>query len=66
MKKLLIVIALCSFVLLPATLLAFPTVYPHGTTIYKPEKCFNGYTILPTKGNQTILIDMSGNVVKHW
>lgn len=66
MKKLLILMALCSFVLIPATLLAFPTVYPHGTTIYNPEKCFNGYTIFPTKGYQAVLIDMRGNVVKHW
>ena len=67
MKKLLILVVLCSFVLLPATLLAFPTVYPHGTTIYKPDKCFNGYTIFPARGEEgTILIDMNGNVVKQW
>jgi len=67
MKKLLILVVLCSFVLLPATLLAFPTVYPHGTTIYKPDKCFNGYTIFPARGEEgTILIDMNGNVVHQW
>lgn len=22
-----------------------PTVYPTGTTIYYPEKCWNGYTL---------------------
>lgn len=51
---------------IPAILFAMPSVFPHGTTIYKPDKAFNGYTILTTKGNQTILIDMNGNVVKHW
>ena len=24
-----------------------PSVFPHGTTIYNPEKCWNGYTIVP-------------------
>ena len=66
MKRLSIVIVLFSMVLIPATLFAMPTVFPHGTTIYKPDKSFNGYTILTTKGKQTILIDMNGNVVKHW
>jgi len=23
------------------------TVYPVGTTLYKPDRCFNGYTINP-------------------
>jgi len=67
MKKLLFSIVLLGVCLsVPAMLLAFPSVYPHGTTIFKPEKCFSGYTILTTKGNQTILIDMNGRVVKHW
>lgn len=66
MKKSLVFVALCLLIILPGTSYAFPTVFPHGTTIYKPDKCFNGFTILTTKGNQTILIDMNGNVVKHW
>jgi hypothetical protein len=67
MKKLLTLMALCALVFLPATLLAFPTVYPHCTTIYKPDKCFNGYTIFPARGEDgTILIDMNGNVVHQW
>lgn len=65
-KKLFGTLVLISVLLIPAALLAFPTVFPHGTTIYKPDKCFNGYTIMPTKGSQTVLIDMNGNVVKHW
>jgi len=51
---------------IPGGLFAFPTVFPHGTTIYKPEKCYSGFTILTTEGYQTILIDMNGNVVHHW
>ena len=44
------------------------TVFPTGTTLYKPEKCFNGYTIYPSKktGVGAVLVDMNGNVVKNW
>lgn len=44
------------------------SVYPTGTTIYKPEKCFNGYTLYPSgkDGVGAVLVDMNGNVVKHW
>jgi hypothetical protein len=67
MKKLLILILICSIVLLPQILLQYPSVYPTGTTIYNPEKCWNGYTIFPSVENQgAFLIDMNGNVVKHW
>jgi hypothetical protein len=38
--------------------MAYPSVYPTGTTIYYPEKCWNGYT--------ATLIDMNGNVVQLW
>jgi len=47
--------------------LAYPSVYPTGTTIYKPDKCWNGYTIFPAAIDAgAVLIDMNGNVVKHW
>jgi len=61
--------AFCSVVLLPQILLQYPSVYPTGTTIYKPEKCWNGYTIFPGVENQgAYLIDMNGRVVgkKSW
>ncbi len=53
---------------LPAAGYAFPTVFPHGTTIYKPAKCYNGYTVFGTEveGQGTVLIDMNGHVVKQW
>jgi len=67
MKKTLIVMALCSLVLIPQILLQYPSIYPTGTTIYKPEKCWNGYTIFPAVEDQgAFLIDMNGRVVKHW
>jgi hypothetical protein len=44
-----------------------PTVFPTGTTIYEPNKCWNGYTVYPTKTETgAVLIDMNGNVVKSW
>lgn len=46
--------------------MGLPTVFPTGVTIYDPEKCSNGYTLLPVKKVGTVLIDMNGNVVKTW
>jgi hypothetical protein len=47
------------------------TIYPTGTTVYHPEKCWNGYTIYQSamfsnKSSSAILIDMNGNVVNQW
>ncbi|EGB14565.1 hypothetical protein DND132_1356 [Pseudodesulfovibrio mercurii] len=52
----------------PLKALSFPTVFPHGTTIYKPEKCWGGYTVFGTEveSEGTVLIDMNGNVVRQW
>ncbi len=65
MKRLLVLTVLCSLVILPSTVFAFPSVYPTGTTIYKPEKCWNGYTMLMSYPG-ALLIDMNGNEVKKW
>ena len=46
--------------------MGIPSVFPTGTTIYNPEKCWNGYTIMPIKKVGAVLIDMNGNVVKVW
>lgn len=41
-----------------------------GTLLYKPDKCWNGYVLLPSssvsKANGARLIDMNGNVVRKW
>lgn len=42
------------------------SVYPTGVTIYKPEKCFNGYTLFPAKGYGAVLINMNGKAVHLW
>ena len=41
------------------------TVYPVGTTLYKPDRCANGYTLL-WRGTEPRLIDMNGRVVHRW
>jgi len=41
----------------------YPSVYPTGTTLYHPDKCWNGYTLMSMENS---LIDMNGNLVKHW
>jgi hypothetical protein len=48
-----------------------PGIYPTGTTIYYPEKCWNGYTLFQAELHQknstgAVLIDMNGNVVNRW
>lgn len=46
---------------------AFPSVYPTGTTIYQPDKTWNGYTVFGTPNEfGIVLIDMNGNEVRHW
>ncbi|MCQ9152677.1 hypothetical protein [Pediococcus acidilactici] len=42
-----------------------PSVFPHGTTIYKPEKCFNGYTIVPLINDGVLLFDVNGNEIRR-
>lgn len=68
MKKTWIALGLCALLLAPAALFGFPTVYPTGTTIYRPDKCQSGYTVYATEteGEGSVLIDMNGNVVKQW
>ena len=53
--------------LLATAVWAFPSVYPTGTTIYKPDQTWNGYVIFDTPDGQgTVLIDMNGNVLRQW
>src|SRR5262245_20902343 len=65
MIKHLFALLICALVLGPSTLSAFPSVYPTGTTIYKPDKAWNGYTI-HQHSQGAVLIDMNGNVLKQW
>jgi len=41
--------------------------WPPGVTVYEPEKCFNGYTVVvPYRSQMMFLVDMSGRVVHAW
>lgn len=42
------------------------TIYPTGTTIYKPDKCFNGFTLFAPMGKGAVLVDMNGQEVNVW
>jgi hypothetical protein len=43
------------------------SVYPTGTTIYDPDRAWNGFTVLsPLAGPAVLVIDMNGSVVKRW
>ncbi|MCE9891181.1 aryl-sulfate sulfotransferase [Kluyvera intermedia] len=43
-----------------------PLVFPHGVTRYDPDKCYNGYTIVPLINDGVLLFDMNGNEVRRW
>jgi len=45
--------------------MGYPTIFPTGTTIYNPDKCWNGYTVFPAKNVGATIIDMNGNVVRQ-
>ncbi len=50
-----------------AILLSAPSVYPTGVTTFDPGKTWSGYTVLsPLGGQDIVVIDMNGNVVKRW
>ena len=46
---------------------AAQSVYPTGTTIFDPDRTWNGFTVLsPLATPAVLVIDMNGNVVKRW
>jgi hypothetical protein len=58
-----VVVVMLGLALAPAA----QSVYPTGTTIYKPDLAWNGYTVLsPLASNAALVIDMNGNIVKRW
>jgi len=56
------------FGMLAHLVFGWPTVYPTGTTIYKPELCYNGYTLFSFEVGQPVarLINMNGEIVNEW
>jgi len=51
-------VTLALLILIPVIIQAETSVYPLGTTIYKPAKCWNGFTILSSEEGR--LVDMNG------
>jgi len=43
-----------------------PSIFPTGTTIYNPEKAYNGYVLIDGRDGRSYLIDMRGNDVHTW
>lgn len=58
----------CAAILvLAVALTSAQTVYPTGTTIYDPDRAWNGFTVLsPLQTQAVVVIDMNGAVVKQW
>jgi hypothetical protein len=66
-RNLLVMAASLTVAAISSLSFAIPTVYPTGTTIYQPEKTWNGYTVFTTPGEHgSVLIDMNGNEVRRW
>ena len=62
-----VAVVVAFFALIPVQFEAYPSIYPTGTTIYDPEKAWNGYVIFDRPERQgAVLIDMNGNELRHW
>ncbi|MCG8637297.1 MAG: aryl-sulfate sulfotransferase, partial [Desulfobacterales bacterium] len=46
--------------------MSYPSVYPTGTTIYDPEKSFNGYTVFQAMEQGILVIDMNGGEIRFF
>jgi len=53
-------IAVALVIAVPIAMLANPSIHPLGTTIYRPDRFWNGFTIL--SADKGYLIDMNGNL----
>ena len=42
------------------------TVYPTGTTVYDPDRCWNGFTVFQANDVGATIIDMHGTVINQW
>ena len=49
-----------------ASVLAAPTVFPTGVTLYKPAHAYNSYILFDGRDGKSHLIDMGGHEVKTW
>lgn len=54
---------------LAVSVMAYSEIHPVGTTMYKPDKAWNGYILVDVmlgKDSYTKLVDMNGNEVHRW
>jgi hypothetical protein len=42
------------------------SIFPTGTTIYYPEKCYNSYILYDGRDGRSFLIDMNGSIINTW
>lgn len=63
MKK---VLNFAAALLVSAKVLAAPTVFPTGVTLYDPAKAWGHYIVFSGADDKSYLIDMNGNVVRSW
>ena len=49
MEILFVLLVLSCLLLIPSIQLGVPSVYPTGTTIYNPDKCWSSYIILSSE-----------------
>ncbi|MBI5605059.1 MAG: aryl-sulfate sulfotransferase [Deltaproteobacteria bacterium] len=66
MKKLIMIAGGLLMIAVASMGWSYPTVFPHGATLYKPDKAFSGYTLFCVENYGAFLIDMRGNVVHEW
>jgi hypothetical protein len=67
MEILFVLLVLSCLLLIPSIQLGVPSVYPTGTTIYHPDKCWSSYIILSSESKDgVVLMDMNGNEVRVW
>ncbi len=46
--------------------MTYPSVYPTGTTLYDPERCWNGFTVFQAKEAGALVVDMNGAEIQLW
>jgi len=65
-KGKLISVILLIYLCFASLLIADSFKFPKGVTLYKPQECWNGYTLVPYEPGLILIIDMNGNVVHKW
>src|SRR5262245_22929130 len=60
-------LTILAVIVLARSTITAPSVYPTGTTVYRPDKAWSGYTVFDTPGEQgAVLVDMNGTLLRRW